>query len=93
MNAQTERSLVGNWAQDGPGHSVWKFRSDGTGFMEQGVTKSTARFTWKLNGDSLELSTSGACVLYTVERNDGVVLVLRNTYTSAVYRFQRSDGK
>lgn len=80
--------LVGTWTQEGAA-TVWTFRPDGSGFMEQENPRTTARFTWSCSGQSLQVSTSGGNVPYTVVSNTGSELVIRNEQIAATYKLHK----
>jgi uncharacterized protein DUF5640 len=81
-------SIVGSWVQADKGIR-WTFRADGTGFMEQPNT--TARFNWQVQGQTLQVKSSGMSVPYQVVQLDGQNLVIRNQQISQQYQLRR-DG-
>lgn len=85
---QIDARLIGTWAQEGAA-TVWTFRPDGSGFLEQESPRTTARFTWSCSGQQLNVSTSGGNVPYTVVSNDGSSLVIRNDQLSATYKLKK----
>lgn len=88
----TEEALVGTWAQDDGRQMVWTFRSDGSGFLVQGQPRTTARFTWALQGEELTVETSGISAPYTVVSVDQGSLVIRNERGAQVYTLRRQAG-
>lgn len=86
--AQPSQDIVGSWVQDNQ-QARWTFRPDGTGFMERGQPKTTARFQWRVNGTILEVSTAGTSVPYELVQNDGSRLVIKNQRVSQVYELRR----
>lgn len=87
--AQPAGSIIGDWVQQSQ-DARWTFRSDGTGFMERGTPKITARFEWKLKGNTLEVTTqAGTSVSYQIVENNGNLLVIKNQMVAQVYQLQR----
>jgi hypothetical protein len=84
-----DQRLVGTWTQEGQVAATWTFRPDGSGFMEQENPRTTARFTWSCSGNTLQVSTAGLSVPYTVVSNDGNSLVIRNEQIAATYHLRR----
>lgn len=80
-------SLVGSWVDSRD--TQWTFRADGSGFMECGSPKTTARFNWQLQGQTLQVSTAGTSVPYQVVQFDGQNLVIRNQRSSQSYQLRR----
>ena len=89
--AQPGQSIVGSWVQADKS-CRWTFRADGTGFMERTQPKSTARFDWQVRGNTLQLSTAGTTIPYSVVQNDGQNLVIRNEQIAQVSQLKR-DGQ
>ncbi len=85
-------ALVGTWTQEGDRSIEWTFRPDGSGFMVQGEPRTTARFTWELEGDRLNVSTAGLVAPYTVVSLNGQALVIRNERAAQVYTLRRNAG-
>lgn len=86
----TDAKLFGTWTQEGAAETVWTFRPDGSGFMEQTSPRTTARFTWTCQGQQLNVSAAGGLTVpYTVVSNDGTSMVLRNEQISTVYRLKK----
>lgn len=83
-------SIVGSWMQESQ-QMRWIFRADGSGFMETGKPKTTARFNWNLSPDgrTLQISTAGTSVPYQVIQNDGTSLVIVNQRVSRTYQLRR----
>jgi hypothetical protein len=86
--AQSDQSIVGTWIQDAQ-DTRWTFRADGTGFLERGQPKTTARFNWQFQGETLQVSTAGTSIPYAVIQNDGQTLVIRNERVAQVYQLRR----
>lgn len=87
--ANPDSRLVGSWVQEGQG-TVWTFRPDGSGFMEQANPRTTARFTWDCAGQRLNVSTpAGNSVPYTVMSCDSGSLIIRNDQASSVYKLRK----
>lgn len=84
--AQSSTLLVGTWLNDAH-QSRWTFRADGTGFMEKANT--TGRFSWELQGSSLQVTTVGTSNPYEVVRCDAEVLVIKNNRNAKVYNLRR----
>lgn len=89
--AQPGQSIVGSWVQADKS-CRWTFKADGTGFMERTQPRSTARFNWQVRGNTLQLSTAGTTIPYSVVQNDGQNLVIRNDQIAQVYQLKR-DGQ
>lgn len=89
--AQVDPKVVGTWAQEGQAGSVWTFRGDGTGVMEQNRPQTTAHFSWTCQGAALRLVAGGLKVSYTVVKNDGQQLVIRNDISAVTYVFRRTQ--
>lgn len=89
--AQPGQSIVGSWSQADQ-NCRWTFKADGTGFMERTQPRSTARFNWTISGNTLQLSTAGISVPYSIVRYDGQNLVIRNEKVAQVYQLKR-DGQ
>jgi len=87
--ADPASSIVGSWLESSSG-ARWTFRADGTGFMELGETRTTARFNWRLRGSTLEVSTAATSVPYSVLQQGSDSLTIRNERVSQVYQLQRS---
>lgn len=90
--AQPGRTIVGDWTQQ-EASAEWSFRSDGTGFMEQGQPNVIARFSWQLEGNVLRVFTAGTSVPYEVLQNDGRVLRIRNQRGGQVYELRKKSGQ
>lgn len=88
VGAQPDQSIVGNWVQSSQ-NAKWSFRDDGTGFMEQGQPSVIARFNWRFQGATLQLSTAGTSIPYDVIQNDGSTLVIKNRRGGQVYELRR----
>jgi hypothetical protein len=88
----TDPKLFGTWTQEGGQATVWTFRPDGSGFMEQSNPRTTARFTWSCRGQRLSVCTAGLTIPYTVVSNDGSSLVIRNEQLSSVYKLKKKEG-
>lgn len=86
--AQPGQTIVGDWVQESQ-NAKWTFRSDGTGFMERGQPKLTARFSWLLRGQVLQVSTASTSVDYEVVQSSAEVLVIRNSRGGQVYELRR----
>lgn len=84
--AQSSSLLVGTWLNDAH-QSRWTFRADGTGFMEKAHT--TGRFSWQLQGSTLQVTTAGTSNPYEVVQCDAQALVIKNNRNGKVYNLRR----
>ena len=83
------QAIVGRWVQDSPQVS-WTFRADGSGFMERGTPKTTARFNWTLDGNILKLSTAtGVPITYQIVSRAQDRLVIVNRRLAMEYTLRR----
>ena len=86
--ARPSSAVVGAWVQAADSMR-WTFRSDGTGFMERGNPKMTARFKWSVKGSILEVSTAGTSVPYKLVENTANTLVIKNQHVLKTYTLQK----
>lgn len=81
--------IVGSWVQDSQ-EVTWTFRNDGSGFMERGNPRTTARFSWTLEGNILKLSTSvGTPIVYQITSHTPTQMVIVNRRLAMEYTLRR----
>lgn len=86
--ARPNSSVVGAWVQEADSMR-WTFRPDGTGFMERGNPKMTARFKWNVKGRILEVSTAGTSVPYKLVESTANTLIIKNQHVLKTYTLQK----
>lgn len=89
--AQVDSRIVGTWVQQGEIASVWTFRADGSGFMEQQNPRTVAHFTWSSQGNSMLIATGGLRVPYIILKNDGSQMHIRNQQSSTTYVLKKQN--